>query len=97
MPEALAEANPPVAGEGAMVQLSGLNSFDEDSDTLTYSWTQLAGSLVTLSDPTSSTPFFTAPLVGSAGEQLTFELTVSDGLASDTATVHVVVVMAAPA
>ena len=91
VPVALAEANPPVAGERATVQLSGLNSFDEDSDTLTYSWTQLAGSFVTLSDPTSVTPFFTTPLVGPAGERLTFALTVSDGLASDTATVDVFV------
>ena len=91
VPEALAEAHPPVAGEGATVQLSGLNSFDEDSDTLTYSWTQLAGSFVTLSDPTSVTPFFTAPFVGPAGERLTFALTVRDGLASDTATVDVFV------
>jgi hypothetical protein len=89
VPVALAEANPSAAREGATVQLSGLNSFDEDSDTLTYSWTQLAGSFVTLSDPTSVTPFFTAPLVGPAGERLAFALTVSDGLASDTATVDV--------
>jgi hypothetical protein len=91
VPVALAEADPPVAGERATVQLSGIHSFDEDSDTLTYSWAQLAGSSVTLSDPTSVRPFFAAPLVGPAGERLTFELTVSDGLASDTATVDVVV------
>jgi chitinase len=47
--------------------------------------------MVVLSDPTSSTPSFTTPLVGPVGATFTFELTVSDGLASARDTVDVVV------
>jgi hypothetical protein len=77
--------------EGATVTLNGLNSFDPDHDSLTYTWTQLPGSTVLLSDHTFGQPFFTAPLVGATGETLTFELRVSDGLASATDTVDVFV------
>ncbi len=40
-----------------MVQASS----DPDSDTLTYAWTQTAGTSATLSDASSATPSFTAP------------------------------------
>ncbi len=91
--------HPPVADagadqavqEGSPVTLQGSNSFDLDSDPLTYSWVQTAGTPVTLSDPTAAQPGFTAPLVGSTGDTLTFELTVSDGLASATDSVSVLV------
>src|SRR5207253_6949976 len=49
--------------EGAMVGLNGLQSTDPDGDQLHYLWTQMDGPLVTLSDPTSATPTFTAPQV----------------------------------
>jgi hypothetical protein len=71
--------------------LDGRDSFDEDGDSLTYRWGQTAGPTVTLSDPTSSTPRFTAPFVGPVAQTLTFELTVRDGLASARDTVDVVV------
>ena len=64
----------------SLVQLDGSASSDPEMDALTYQWTQINGSSVTLNDATSSTPIFTAPR-GLAGTQsLSFELVVNDGI-----------------
>lgn len=61
--------------EGSEVFLDGSSSGDPDgSDTLSFSWTEP----YPLDDYTSSTPSFTAPLVGPGGETLVFDLTVND-------------------
>src|SRR5919109_1759322 len=64
--------------EGDPVALDGSASTDTDGTIASYSWTQTAGTAVTLSDASSATPSFTAPDVDSAGDTLTFELTVTD-------------------
>ncbi|MFE8604762.1 myxosortase-dependent M36 family metallopeptidase [Archangium violaceum] len=78
-----------VVNERSSYTLSGLAS-DEDGDTLSYSWVQMSGTPVALTGSTSATATFTAPETVS-GETLTFRLTVSDGKASASDTVNVMV------
>ncbi|MBI4527722.1 MAG: hypothetical protein HY695_28330 [Deltaproteobacteria bacterium] len=67
--------------EGTMVTLDGTGSSDPDGDPLTsYTWRQVGGPAVALSDANSPTPFFTAPVTGPGGGTFVFKLTVSDGL-----------------
>ena len=67
-----------VMDEGAVVILDGSSSFDIDDGIVSYLWTQIGDPTVTLSNPASSTPTFTAPNVGPNGASLTFNLTVTD-------------------
>lgn len=75
---------PPVARAGAdfsireqkLATLNGSASYDPDPlDTISFNWVAPAG--ITLSDPTSPTPSFTAGDVA-ADTQLSFELTITD-------------------
>jgi hypothetical protein len=65
---------------GAVVTLDGSASADATGIALTYSWTQTAGPIATLSSATASNPFFTAPTVpfNQPAAILTFSLVVSD-------------------
>ena len=63
---------------GQTATLDGTGSSDPDNDTLTYSWTQVSGTAVTLNGADTAAPSFTAPLVNGT-EDLIFELIVSDG------------------
>jgi len=65
---------------GATVQLAGSGTDPDPGDTLNFAWSQTSGPTVTLSDPNSATPTFTAP-TGPA--TLTFDLTVCDRPAGD--------------
>lgn len=85
--EAAAAANsPPTANagpdqtvnEGKPVTLDGSASSDTDGTIASYSWTQTAGTSVTLTGANTASPTFTAPDVGPEGETLTFSLTVTD-------------------
>jgi outer membrane protein assembly factor BamB/PKD repeat protein len=94
-------ANPPpvadagqdqTVDEGTQVLLNGSNSDDPINDIVTYQWTQVSGSPVTLIDDMTVQASFMAPDVGPGGEVLTFQLTVTDssGLEStDTCAVSV--------
>lgn len=96
------EDSPPVADAGldisvnegqSPVTLDGSGSQDPDGDALTYFWEQLAGGTsVTLSNPLSAQPTFTAPLVAIGGETLTFQLTVTASGVSVTDTASVTIV-----
>jgi hypothetical protein len=52
--------------ENTQVTLNGANSNDSDGDIGSFVWLQMAGPPVSLSDPTSPQPVFTAPIVGLA-------------------------------
>jgi hypothetical protein len=88
-PNAVAGANQTVAS-GAQVSLDGSASNDPNGDTLTYQWTQLSGSPVTLTNANTASASFTAPTVNS-DSLMRFELTVSDGLLLNSAETSVTV------
>ncbi|ANU08707.1 Chitinase A precursor [Paraurantiacibacter namhicola] len=62
---------------GQTVTLDGTGSADPDGDQLFYTWVQVSGTPVTLSDPSAAQPTFTAPSV-MGNESLEFSLTVTD-------------------
>ncbi|MBK7141795.1 MAG: tandem-95 repeat protein [bacterium] len=75
------------------VLLDGTSSFDPDLEIITYSWTQVSGTAVTLTGALTATPSFVPPLPGS----YTFQLIVSDNnLFSTPDTVVVSAINAAP-
>lgn len=72
------------ANEEVLVTLDGTASTDSDGTMITAMWNQVAGTRITFSDAGALSPTFTTPS-NSAGEILTFELTVTDDQgASDT-------------
>ena len=79
--------------ESVVVKLSAFGSSDPDDGIESYSWQQVGGTEVSLSNPTASETIFVSPDVGQKGEALTFQLTVSDRagrLDTDTCSVYVV-------
>jgi len=76
---------------GSVVTLHGSDSFDPDGERLLYVWFQSGGPSVTLSDPTTANPTFTAPAAGPGGETLRFVLFANDGLDDGIDEVEIVV------
>jgi len=88
-----ANAGTPIAvNEFDTVTLNGSGT-DPNGDALTFSWTQMSGTSVTLSDATVAAPTFDAPDVTAVNtpETLRFRLTVSDGSLSNSDTVDITV------
>ena len=84
--------------EQVAVNLDGSASDDSDGTIVLYSWSQTAGTAVTLNNAATATPSFTAPTV-SETETLLFELTVTDnegGSSTDTVSVTMSAVNATP-
>src|SRR5262249_28120804 len=80
--------HPPIANagadqtvnEGSAVTLHGTASQDPDGDPIvSYTWSQVSGPAVQMSDVTSAIPDFTAPVTGPGGTTLVFRLVVDDG------------------
>ena len=76
---------------GSLVTLDGTGSSDSDGSITSYSWTQIEGDSLTLTDAGVGKRSFTAPPTDST-QTLRFRLTVEDdGGASDTDTVSIIV------
>jgi len=82
---------------GASFTLSGSGT-DPEGDSLTYTWSQTAGSSVASFNTTQASPSVTAPtlLSSDSAMTLTFSLSVSDGAASASDTVNITVNPPAP-
>lgn len=63
---------------GSLVGLEG-TATDFENSPLTYQWSQIAGSFVTLANPTTLNPSFTAPAKTGNVQVLTFNLVANDG------------------
>jgi K319-like protein len=75
----VADAGQDQAVSAGTATLDGSGSYDDNGDPLTYSWTQVDGPTVTLSDISAMQPDFDLTESGA----YTFELTVSDGTLTD--------------
>jgi hypothetical protein len=79
--------------ELSAVSLDGSASSDPDDDSITYAWTQTAGSTVTITNSDMAQASFDAPdvTVVNTPETLTFQLEVSDGSLTNTDNIDVTV------
>ena len=77
-------------GAGSTGSVSILNGIQTQATIISYAWTQVSGTTISLNGANTATPTFTAPTVATS---LTFSLTVTDstGAVSSRATVTVTV------
>ncbi|MCU0591395.1 MAG: hypothetical protein MUC57_07970, partial [Desulfobacterales bacterium] len=77
--------------------LDGSHSSDPGGSLSDYLWVQTGGSpAVAITNAAAAQASFSAPAVGTAGAQLTFQLTVTDNLGAESSDAVVVTVNAAP-
>ena len=86
-PTANAGPNQEVASS-SIVTLNGSGSTDPESDSLTYSWTKIAGPTITLSNNEDVQPTFTAP---TGPTTITLRLEVNDGTSTSTDSVTITI------
>ena len=87
-PVANVSTNKNLVTEGQNFILDALGSTDPEGETLTFSWSQISGSAVTIDTPSAGSQTLTAPLVD-ADENLEFQVQVTDGTNTSTANVSV--------
>jgi PKD repeat protein len=95
----VADAGPDqTVDEGDTVTLNGSDSSDPDGTIVSYLWTQTDGPAVTIDNPNLAQPTFTAPPVDADGDELIFQLTVTDddGLTDPTPYTKTITVNALP-
>ena len=81
-----------IVNEGTSVTLNGTASKDPDGNITSYSWRQIVGNSIELSEENTATTTFVAPHVLKNNTLLTFELKVTDNdNASDINTVNIMI------
>lgn len=98
MPDADAGSDQSGIDENDKVYLTGSNANIQSTEPVSFLWVQtdpvnptvaLAEPTVELSDATSGSPWFIAPLVDLNGQALTFQLTVTNQTGADTDTIRI--------
>ena len=77
-PTVSVEVSPIPVTAAAVVRLSATATTDDPAETLTYTWTQISGPIVTLSNAATATASYTAPPMADT-DKFVFAVIVGDG------------------